>query len=203
MRSGADYAASGGFELRGPRWVYGTLQDQARARLPVVWSPSAVAELRAAIVGREAMTGKGGEVRIGAAREGAAPRKFYGSSGGGGDGSDSEAELSAFVRAINQSLSLDIRAVHQGRGDGAKKNKSVRPEAEAGAKETAAEGEDDEAESQFYEIFFDGLRIQFLYRDAVTAGETDELKRNGGREAYISVFSVDALGKEVTAATVS
>ncbi len=201
MRSGADYAASGGFALRGPRWVYGTLQDQARARLPVVWSPSAVAELRAAIVGREAPGAKGGERRIGAAREGAAPRKFYGASGGDGD-SDSEAELSAFVRAINQSLSLDIRAVHQGRGDGAKKNKSARPEGpEAGAKENA-EGEDDEADSQFYEIFFDGLRIQFLYRDAVTAGETDELKRNGGREAYISVFSVDALTKEVTAATV-
>ena len=116
LADGADLVGPAAYALRGPAWVYGTLQDQAGARLPVVWGPGTAEALLAAV--REGRTGFYG------AREAALLQQHASGSGGAeagaGAGAEEEEVLAregrALLLAVSQVLALDIRAVHHGRG---------------------------------------------------------------------------------------
>jgi tRNA (adenine37-N6)-methyltransferase len=134
------------FSLSGPEWVYGTLRNQAAARLPVVWGPgTAEAVAEAVRTGESPFYGVGSKLAAGtepdaaplqrgggqrtkkkAERERASARPGGGEDGegegegeGGDAAADMDAEVAAALRALTQVLSHDIRALRHGRGQGA------------------------------------------------------------------------------------
>ena len=113
LAQGADLVCPDAYALRGPAWVYSTLQNQAAARLPVVWGPGTEEFVLAAV--------RGGRTRFYGAREAALLRPREGPREGAVVVGEEEEEVAlsearALLLAISQVLALDIRAVHHGRG---------------------------------------------------------------------------------------
>jgi len=115
LASAADITSPDAYELRGPQWVYGTLKDQASARLPVVWGEGTAEFVMDAV--REGKTRYYG-LREAALHSSSSSSSAAGGGGGGGRGSGGleESEGRALLQALSQVLALDIRAVHHGRG---------------------------------------------------------------------------------------
>jgi tRNA (Thr-GGU) A37 N-methylase len=164
LAAASDLRNEAAYTRRVPEWVLWSLRDQAAARLPVVWGPGTVEAVAGAVAGD------------GCTFYGRREAEALASDHGGADGLDDE--VGAMLRALTQVLSLDMRAVHHGRGGGAKPVAA----AEAAVGSSAAP-----AKSQDYEANFDRLHILFKFRDADGS--------NGGyRGTYVFVERVEARG---------
>lgn len=154
--------------LRVPDWVLVPLRSQAISRLPVVWGPGTVEAVAEAVDGDELL--------------------YYQSSMSGRWSPDSPAEDRDFeyrlpdetrtmLRALSQVLSLDVRAVHQGRLGA--------PLVKTPATPTGT------GPAQSYEINFDRLHLVFEFRK----GTEDEAYKG----TYVYVVTVEMRkGKEVS-----
>jgi tRNA (Thr-GGU) A37 N-methylase len=117
--------------VRGPSWVYASLYDTARSRLPVVWGEGTAEAVAAAV--------RAGQCRFYGSRASWARVRGGRSAGAAAAAAAAEGdddEVAAALRALSQVLALDIRAVRHGRGSGA----SAPARAVRGARWTGKEG---------------------------------------------------------------
>ena len=190
LLAGDDFADATPYALRGPAWVFDSLREQHRARLPVVWragTAEAVAEAVAA--GRT---------------------KFYGGGGGGNAEATATDEAAALALALTQVLALDIRAVHHGRGARASAARGGAPlGGRLGPPPPTVAG------VQHYEIFYDTLGVRFAVVDDEVAGADDGGDGGGSggggiapaeggaaqpaRRYHVEVLSVQAMPEEAEA----
>ena len=189
LAAGADLVAPEAYGLRGPAWVYGTLQDQAAARLPVVWGPGTAEAVLAAV--RE------GSTRFYGTREAALLR---GGEAGAGAGAEAEEEVlaregRALLQAVSQVLALDIRAVHHGRGGAPSETRGgAAPRSAAAMASSPAllrrmglQGQEDPAAAlaaaaspavQYYELWYDVFDLKW------TCVEREGGGAEGGKKSF-------------------
>ena len=164
--SGADFADAAAFSLRGPDWVFDSLREQATARLAVVWLPgTAEAAAAAAAAGR---------------------CRYYGSGAG---------EAAQLQLALTQTLALDIRAVHHGRGGAPSAGRGGAPLTDRmGPPPPPVHGR------HYYELFFDTLGVRFAVvdDDVATAGAASA--RSTYHVEVLDVQVVDDLPPHATTA---
>lgn len=180
------------FQQRVAGWVMGSLTDAATCRVPVVWGRGTVEAVTTAVEADECAFYGPSALRL----RGSAPEPV-----------DGDTEATCMLRALTQSLALDIRATHHGRGGGARAaepavSASAVPAADGEptiAIPTGAAGSDGSGgldrprtkhgkiipEKQWYEMFFDSLHVTFTFRDVpavVGGGDATSCAANGQQD---------------------
>jgi len=199
LSAASDINSAESYALRGPSWVYGSLQDQAKARLPVVWKSGTAEFILEAV--------RAGKTKFYGLREAALHH------GGGGDTGGGESEGRALLQALSQVLALDIRAVHHGRGGAPSEtrggastsNPSLLRRMGLDGGEVVGEGGVVSSSSdvplptpepgvQYYELWFDVFDIKWQCVDAAWGGAESGgvagIPEKGGKQWYARVDSV-------------
>jgi tRNA (Thr-GGU) A37 N-methylase len=214
LGAGTDLTCPSSYALRGPAWVYGTLQDPAKARLPVVWGPGTAEFMLDAV--------RQGKTRFYGAREAA----LHGSTRKNGLAAAPalatplllEAEGRALLQAVSQVLALDIRAVHHGRGGapsetrgGAALRSAGSPSqlrrmgpaaAAAGAEGGGAAAPEQAADVQYYELWFDVFDLKWTcVESAKGEGEVWGAAASGDKRWFARVDTVAFANSDLNRST--